>query len=347
MQGHDCANVNLETGQPWAQAAAAPGDAPAANRGPNQQPAPDRDEVKNYLDGRYVSASEAAWRIFSFRVHKEAPQVMRLALHLENQEVVYWTAERTLSQERPMTTLNAWFAYNRAHQDARNILYVDFPSKYTFDAKMKVWKPRKHGRVVGRIHSVSRAQKDVYALRLLLMHVLGATSFRDLRTVDDVVYDTFPAAAQALGLLHNDEEHDKCLEEASTYQMPGGLRRLFATLLVFSTVGDPWGLWVKHKAAFCWDIRHQRLGGDDGPFIDQDEHKGLRALDALLRVHGMDLSKFHGLSDHLPPPEHEDVQDDVAAMLREHVPRNMHDVQDRVDARKEMYNAEQRHIYDN
>jgi hypothetical protein len=39
------------------------------------------DEIKEYLEGRYVSASEASWRLFSFRMHDETPSVTRLAVH--------------------------------------------------------------------------------------------------------------------------------------------------------------------------------------------------------------------------------------------------------------------------
>ncbi len=40
-----------------------------------------RDEIKAYLEGRYVFASEASWRLFSFRMHDGTPSVTRLAVH--------------------------------------------------------------------------------------------------------------------------------------------------------------------------------------------------------------------------------------------------------------------------
>jgi len=39
----------------------------------------DIDEFKKYLDYRFVSASEAAWRIFKFDMHEWFPTVERLA----------------------------------------------------------------------------------------------------------------------------------------------------------------------------------------------------------------------------------------------------------------------------
>ena len=46
------------------------------------------DEVKLYLDARYVSASEACWRILGFRLHDEKPDIQRLQVHLPNQQNV-------------------------------------------------------------------------------------------------------------------------------------------------------------------------------------------------------------------------------------------------------------------
>ncbi len=43
------------------------------------------DEIKKYLDCRYVSTSEAAWRIFKFDMHERFPIVERLQYHLPNQ----------------------------------------------------------------------------------------------------------------------------------------------------------------------------------------------------------------------------------------------------------------------
>ncbi|XP_074115105.1 uncharacterized protein LOC141537825 [Cotesia typhae] len=47
----------------------------------------DLDEVKKYQAGRYISSSEAIWRIFCFHIHDRFPSVMHLAVHLENGRV--------------------------------------------------------------------------------------------------------------------------------------------------------------------------------------------------------------------------------------------------------------------
>jgi hypothetical protein len=40
-----------------------------------------RDEIKAYLERRYVFASETSWRLFSFRMHDKTPFVTHLAVH--------------------------------------------------------------------------------------------------------------------------------------------------------------------------------------------------------------------------------------------------------------------------
>ena len=48
----------------------------------------DTDEVKGYLNCRYVSTIEACWRIFEFEIHYRQPIVQRLSFHIENQQPV-------------------------------------------------------------------------------------------------------------------------------------------------------------------------------------------------------------------------------------------------------------------
>ena len=54
-----------------------------------------QDEVKQYLQGRYVSLSEALWRLFEFAVHKEYPPVQALAVHLLGRHLVVFDKDAT------------------------------------------------------------------------------------------------------------------------------------------------------------------------------------------------------------------------------------------------------------
>jgi hypothetical protein len=52
-----------------------------------------RDEIQTYVDGRYVAASEACWRVFKFPLHREFPACVRLAIHLEGAVIVQYEVD--------------------------------------------------------------------------------------------------------------------------------------------------------------------------------------------------------------------------------------------------------------
>ena len=47
------------------------------------------DEITQYTESRYISASEACWRIFHFGMQSQYPTVYPLAVHLENEQTVF------------------------------------------------------------------------------------------------------------------------------------------------------------------------------------------------------------------------------------------------------------------
>lgn len=47
----------------------------------------DVNELQRYVEGRYISASEAFWRFFGYIMHEEWPNVVPLSVHLPNQQV--------------------------------------------------------------------------------------------------------------------------------------------------------------------------------------------------------------------------------------------------------------------
>ena len=46
------------------------------------------DEITNYLNARYVSASESCWRLFEFGLQERSHHVERLPVHLANLQTV-------------------------------------------------------------------------------------------------------------------------------------------------------------------------------------------------------------------------------------------------------------------
>ena len=69
------------------------------------------DQVQRFLMNRYISSSEAVWRILDFPIYERHPTVVHLAVHLENGQRVYFTEDNLLDRvdEPPNTTLTAFF----------------------------------------------------------------------------------------------------------------------------------------------------------------------------------------------------------------------------------------------
>jgi len=107
-----------------------------------------------------------------------------------------------------------YFELNARDEKAKQYLYSDIPSHYVFkkvtinSKTINRWEKRqRHFNFIGRMYSVSpfHCQIELFHLRIFLLHVKGATSFKELRTVNNEIYQTFTAAC-SLGLIEDDEE---------------------------------------------------------------------------------------------------------------------------------------------
>jgi hypothetical protein len=126
-----------------------------------------RDEIQNYLNGRYVSASEACHWLFAFALHGMHPNVYRLAIHLPNEQTTYFLEGTTVAKammRNNSTTLTGWCDFNRKAKSeyvatailARNsndptpplsaaltTLYPDYPEIAMWSKSKKAWHLRK------------------------------------------------------------------------------------------------------------------------------------------------------------------------------------------------------------
>ena len=79
------------------------------------------DEIKHYLDARYVSSCEANWCLYFFEVQDHQPSVLCLAIHLPQQQAIVIRPDRNTLQEilerheNRDTTLTGWFEANALH----------------------------------------------------------------------------------------------------------------------------------------------------------------------------------------------------------------------------------------
>ncbi|XP_027177834.1 uncharacterized protein LOC113776981 [Coffea eugenioides] len=142
---------------------------------------------------------------------------------------------------------------DKAAQDL-NCTYVDFPDHFVWLPKQKYWKLGERGESIGRIMIDHPSEGERYYLRLLLSKVRCPTSFDDLRTFNGVQVETFQEATLIRGLLQNDNSQEICLQETSLFHMPYEMRRLFATLLVYSCPNDPKALWQNFESSMSEDF---------------------------------------------------------------------------------------------
>ena len=84
-------------------------------------------------------------------------------------------------------------------------------------------------------------------------------SFEDLRTFRNVVYDTIREACFARGLLDDDGEWRRSLDEAKEYQTGFILRALFVVILRDCIPSEPLALWRHYKAFICDDLARSLL----------------------------------------------------------------------------------------
>ena len=109
----------------------------------------ERDEIKNYLTGHYISINEAIWRNFWLETHQRYPAVVNLAVHLENRQRVYFSEDtaHNLVQTPPESTLTDFFKLCQQDVFEKSLMYIEVPTYYTW-TKQKSWFQRKHGKTV-------------------------------------------------------------------------------------------------------------------------------------------------------------------------------------------------------
>ncbi|XP_057310488.1 uncharacterized protein LOC130648452 [Hydractinia symbiolongicarpus] len=220
----------------------------------------DHDEVTTFLDARYVSSPEACWRLFAYNLHDQSHVIFRLALHLPNYERVYFRegdeAAAVERAENRLSHLTAWFLLNQQNANANMYLYTDIPYHFVFDKSQNKWKVRRRGggKIISRMYSSNPKEGERFYLRVLLLHVPGATSFEFLRTFNDHLYPTFREACLARGLLEGDDEWERTLEEVTAVGSPRQLRQTFCFLLTHCDLNNPLQLWLDNRMGMIEDF---------------------------------------------------------------------------------------------
>ncbi|XP_054706695.1 uncharacterized protein LOC129216505 [Uloborus diversus] len=282
-KGHDCAKVVFEE---------------------NGEGSVSWDEIKTFLDARYVSAPEAMWRLLEKKMHDKSHAIIRLPVHLPHMQPVYfYDDEERQALERAaqrQTMLTAWFELNTRDPDANIYLYVDIPKHFVWKNNKWERRVRLGEKIVSRLYSVSPKDIERFHLRMLLFHVPGAKSFEELRTFDGVTMESFKEACRARNLLEDDGEWRNCLLEACQFQMPAKLRQLFSFICFFCNPASPLELWEEFKTSLYEDFHSNTA-------VQESINLALHNIADHLHAHNMILTRV-GLPE--PTTSHEYVSTD-------------------------------------
>ncbi|GKC54331.1 ATP-dependent DNA helicase RRM3-like protein [Tanacetum coccineum] len=139
----------------------------------NDNPLKRKDKIKEYYDCRYISACEAAWRLYKFPIHYQYPPVQRLSFHLPDEQPIVFEDDEVVKDVLSKPSVNnsqflQWVEINKTNTLAQTLTYVEFPKYFFWNKKTLEWTRRKKGSAVGRINYVPQSIGEAFFLRILL-----------------------------------------------------------------------------------------------------------------------------------------------------------------------------------
>ncbi|XP_076068429.1 uncharacterized protein LOC143040872 [Oratosquilla oratoria] len=291
-------------------------------------------EVRNYLEARYINANEATWKIF--------PPITSLDLHLKNENEIYYREtdlEHKISEQANHDTqLSAFFKLCKTNEFAKTLYNPEVPSHFVYDKDKHTWHERMtKTSSLGRMRSVDTKTVELFYLRMLPTHKKGPTGYTDLRTVDGVLYDTFREAVKAMGLLNDEETWKKTIIEIINHTNDRSqLRATYASMLAFSHLEDQSDIWKETRGLIASDfLRSSGL----------DEYNDEIYLDALDDIQqqvwncgGGEISAYG-----LPPSR---GREKTSSVIRREKAYHTDRLKEEVSEKIVLLNKEQRAIYD-
>ena len=310
------------------------------------------DEIKQYEVARYITASEAFWRIYDFPIQKKYPPVEQLAIHLEGQQLITFSndedAHALIDSGPPRTTLTAYFKAMQDNPDKRHITYPDVHKHFSFTKKTFKRRKRRQGvcqnqdqlaDTIGRIPVLAFTphNTELYFMRMLLYRVQGPTCYNDLRSVNGVVHGTYAAACIARGICEDDHEVDMVMEEAALVAFGPNLREIFAHILIFVLRKDHIQFWQRHNHSISQDLTHAAgLTEPDDNILNQV----LLEIQEHLERYGYDLT----VNFKLPQPNRDLIRQTDPHDIRHETQHDVPELQRYIDATQHLLNDEQRAV---
>lgn len=270
------------------------------------------DAVDDYIRARYISANEAAWRIFGFNISQQSPSVARLSIHEEGMNRPQYCVGRS---DAPTSQASSLLRYFICPSDPifNDMLYTKYATDFITSRVPQpgsrglegVWweeactlpgvpphivRRRVRGEKVARIRPVRPGMGKVFYIRLLLLHH-AARSFDKLRTIGGVLFETFQRAAQAAGLLEEEDEARLAMEDAiAEYKSPAQLRFLFTLLIVEGAPAVD--LWDRFADSLALDYAGNTFQELPDRLLTNARKHALEDIENLLGEHGKTTTNF-------------------------------------------------------
>ncbi|KAF8090552.1 hypothetical protein N665_0473s0004 [Sinapis alba] len=238
-----------------------------------------RNEIQDYVEGRYLSACESMWCIFAFQIHKRKPSVQKLIIHLEGEHSITVKETNDLGRviRRPgieKTMFTEWMVLCQTSEFARTLTYVQIPEYFVWNNATKVWSERKRGRCIGSVVTIHPSSGDRYYLRILINKSKGPRSYAELKTYKNVTYPDFKSFCCARGFLDNDIEWHE-------------------------TMADPKDLWEDCWKSMSEDILYKKQTTFAHSNLELDDSRlqqyTLIEVEKLMRTHERSLNDYSGI----------------------------------------------------
>jgi len=146
------------------------------------------DEIKQYVDGRYISPHEACWRTFAFPINGRNLAIERLFFHLLGEHQIYFRDADIINQPivKPSITESMFTSLmecNKKFPKARQLTYNLFVSKFVYVKKDRCWKPRKKRKHYWKTFWISPTTREILYLRIMLIVVKRPLCYADIKIV--------------------------------------------------------------------------------------------------------------------------------------------------------------------
>ena len=242
------------------------------------------DEIEQFENMRCIAALEACARFFSLPQSERHPSVQQLPVHLpRKQNIVFEEGrERDVITDvaRCKTELTEFFNFN-LNNPGSMVKYCDFPYFFFWNKKAKCWiKRRINTGTIGRVYTVHPSAGDRYfydcccitifakvvgfCYRIAycfcvfyVVSVTGKTTFDEMLHVGMVKFNSFKEVCCAIGILDDNEEWEKVLNESLSSMSSRQARERFALMLLFCEIRNPLELFFKFFDFWVDDLRRK------------------------------------------------------------------------------------------